>query len=75
MAEEVKAELLEEDSQKGKFMTFKTGKEYFGISISYVNEIIVTGTNTSTLPRKSGAEGLGNPIFVGLTIAIATMAP
>lgn len=33
-------DLLEEDSQKGKFMTFQTGKEFFGISISYVNEII-----------------------------------
>ena len=32
--------LLEEDSQKGMFMTFQTGKEFFGISISYVNEII-----------------------------------
>lgn len=39
MAEEIKEELLE-DSQKGKFMTFQTGKEYFGISIGYVNEII-----------------------------------
>ncbi len=29
-----------DDSQKGMFMTFQTGKEYFGISISYVNEII-----------------------------------
>ena len=26
--------LLEEDSQKGMFMTFQTGKEFFGISIS-----------------------------------------
>ena len=33
-------ELLEDDSQKGMFMTFQTGKELFGISISYVNEII-----------------------------------
>lgn len=41
MAEEMNEELLEGDSQKGKFMTFQTGKEYFGISISYVNEIIV----------------------------------
>ena len=32
--------LLEEDSQKGMFITFQTGKEFFGISISYVNEII-----------------------------------
>ncbi len=40
MAEGLKEELQEEDTQKGKFMTFQTGKEYFGISISYVNEII-----------------------------------
>ena len=33
-------EMMEDDSQKGKFMTFQTGKEFFGISISYVNEII-----------------------------------
>lgn len=42
MADEFKDEILdEEDAQKGKFMTFKTGKEYFGISIDYVNEIVV----------------------------------
>ncbi len=40
MAEELREELMEEDAQKGKFMTFKTGKEYFGISISFVNEIV-----------------------------------
>lgn len=43
MAEEIMEELLEgeeEDTEKGKFMTFQTGKEYFGISISYVNEIV-----------------------------------
>ncbi len=40
MAKEIKEEPLEEDTQKGRFMTFQTGKEYFGISISYVNEII-----------------------------------
>lgn len=33
-------EMLEDDSQKGMFMTFQIGKELFGISISYVNEII-----------------------------------
>lgn len=33
-------ELLEDDSQKGMYMTFQIGKELFGISISYVNEII-----------------------------------
>lgn len=31
---------VEEDIQKGMFMTFQVGKEFFGISISYVNEII-----------------------------------
>lgn len=42
MADEFKDGILdEEDAQKGKFMTFKTGKEYFGISIDYVSEIIV----------------------------------
>lgn len=40
MAEMTNEELLEEDTQKGKFMTFQAGKESFGISISYVNEII-----------------------------------
>ena len=40
LKKEETGELLEEDSQKGKFMTFQTGKEFFGISISYVNEII-----------------------------------
>ena len=46
MAEELKDEIVEaveefeEDGHKGMFMTFQTGKEYYGISISYVNEII-----------------------------------
>lgn len=30
----------EEDTQKGKYMTFKSGHEYFGIEIKYINEII-----------------------------------
>lgn len=40
MEEEFIEEYSEEDSQKDKYMTFKTGNEYFGISIMYVNEII-----------------------------------
>lgn len=28
------------DEQKGKYMTFKSGNEYFGLAIQYVNEII-----------------------------------
>lgn len=39
-AEESEELLEEDDSQKDKFMTFRTEKEFFGISISYVNEII-----------------------------------
>lgn len=30
----------EHDAQKGKYMTFKSGEEYFGLKIQYVNEII-----------------------------------
>ena len=29
------------ETQKGKYVTFKSGNEYFGIKIEYVNEIIV----------------------------------
>lgn len=31
----------DDDSRRGMFMTFQTGKESYGISIEYVNEIIV----------------------------------
>lgn len=31
---------MEEDTQKGKFLTFSLGKEYYGIDIMYVTEII-----------------------------------
>lgn len=43
MAEEIIKEdnPEEEDTQKGKYMTFKSGHEYFGIEIRYINEIIV----------------------------------
>lgn len=41
MEEEVNLEQSENDSGKGLFMTFQTGRESFGISIDYVNEIIV----------------------------------
>ena len=33
-------EELIEDTQKGMYMTFKSGREHFGIAINYVNEII-----------------------------------
>ena len=30
----------ERDAQKGKYMTFKSGNEYYGLKIQYVSEII-----------------------------------
>jgi len=32
--------LKDEDTQKGKYMTFKSGEECYGIAINYVNEIV-----------------------------------
>lgn len=42
MAETVMQEMLfeEEDTQKGKFLTFNIGSEFYGIEIKYVTEII-----------------------------------
>lgn len=60
MAEEIKDELLEEDSQKGKFMTFQTGKEFFGISISFVDEIIAMQDITSIPEVEDYIKGLIN---------------
>jgi hypothetical protein len=36
-----KRRMDERDTQKGKYVTFKSGNEYFGLKIQYVNEIIV----------------------------------
>lgn len=64
MAEEIKEELSEErqekDSQKGKFMTFQTGKEFFGISINYVNEIIAMQPITAIPEVEDYVKGLIN---------------
>lgn len=60
MAEEIKEELLEEDTQKGQFMTFQTGKEFFGISISYINEIIMMQTITAVPEVDDYIKGLIN---------------
>lgn len=42
MAEEIRDEMgqMDDGARGGKFMTFMTGKECFGISINYVSEII-----------------------------------
>ncbi|RDY32801.1 chemotaxis protein CheW [Lachnotalea glycerini] len=33
-------DVMEEDTQKGKFLTFSLGNEYYGIDIMYVTEIV-----------------------------------
>ncbi|KMT21009.1 chemotaxis protein CheW [Clostridium cylindrosporum] len=38
--EDIKGNAIEEDTQKGKFLTFILGKEVFGVEIKYVTEII-----------------------------------
>lgn len=53
-------ELQEEDTQKGMFMTFQTANEYYGISISYVNEIIVMQPITSIPEAEDYIKGLIN---------------
>lgn len=39
-ADEGQAASNEHDAQKGKYMTFKSGNEYYGLKIQYVKEII-----------------------------------
>lgn len=51
---------IEEDGEKGKFMTFQTGNEIFGISISYVNEIIVIQPITAIPEVEDYVKGLIN---------------
>ena len=60
MAEEIKEEQMEEDTQKGQFMTFQTGKEFFGISISYINEIIQMQSITAVPEVDDYIKGLIN---------------
>ncbi|MDE7062647.1 MAG: chemotaxis protein CheW [Lachnospiraceae bacterium] len=68
MAEETKDGIVDEeleeefseDTQKGRFMTFQIGKEYYGISISYVNEIIVMQPITTIPEVKDYIKGLIN---------------
>ncbi len=60
MADIKKEELLAEDTQKGQFMTFQTGKEFFGISISYINEIIMMQPITAVPEVEDYIKGLIN---------------
>ncbi len=40
MAKEILEDFIEEDTQKGKYLTFSLGKEAYGIGIEHVTEII-----------------------------------
>lgn len=50
----------ERDTQRGKYVTFKSGEEYFGLKIQYVNEIIVFQEITKIPESESYIKGLIN---------------
>ena len=52
--------MADNDSQKGKYVTFKSGNEYFGIKIEYVNEIIVYQEITEIPETEEYIKGLIN---------------
>lgn len=50
----------EREAQKGKYMTFKSGNEYFGLKIQYVNEIIQYQPITAIPETEDYIKGLIN---------------
>ena len=50
----------ERDTQRGKYMTFKSGNEYFGLEIQYVNEIIQLQAITAIPETEDYIKGLIN---------------
>ena len=50
----------EHDAQKGKYMTFKSGNECFGLKIQYVNEIIQFQAVTAVPETEDYIKGLIN---------------
>lgn len=50
----------ESDSQKGKYITFKSGSEFFGIKIQYVSEIISFQEITELPESEEYVKGLIN---------------
>jgi len=59
-ASELKVNSNEHDGQKGKYMTFKSGKEYFGLEIRYVNTIIQLQAVTKIPETEDYIKGLIN---------------
>lgn len=63
LSKQVDEELLvteEDDAQKSKYMTFKSGNEYFGLKIQYVNEIIQIPSITAIPRTEDYIKGLIN---------------
>ena len=54
------SDVQERDTQKGKYVTFKSGNEYFGLKIQYVNEIIVYQEVTAIPESEDYIKGLIN---------------
>lgn len=54
------SDLDEHDAQKDKYMTFKSGNEYYGLKIQYVNEIIGFQTITAIPETEDYIKGLIN---------------
>jgi purine-binding chemotaxis protein CheW len=52
--------MSEFDTQKGKYVTFRSGKEYYGLKIQYVNEIIVFQEITEVPETADYVKGLIN---------------
>lgn len=52
--------MSEQDTQKGKYVTFMSNNEYFGLKIEYVNEIIVLQEITAIPESEDYIKGLIN---------------
>lgn len=52
--------MSEHDTQRDKYVTFKSGNEYFGLKIEYVNEIIVFQEITQIPESEDYIKGLIN---------------
>lgn len=60
MSEEMTTELSEGTTQRDKYMTFKSGNEYFAIGIEYISEIIPFQRITVVPETESYIKGLIN---------------
>lgn len=59
-SQETQADSPERDAKRGKYMTFKSGNEYYGLKIQYVSEIIQFQTITVIPETEDYIKGLIN---------------